>query len=380
MVSRRMEEGVMSEVFQEINESTIQIAHEVRLKNPNTQVLVVDKSKDQYTKIPLIEIVNFLNKNDVLVINDSSTIPSSLSGYYYGIPIELRLTNLISQNEEVKLIEELDFSQWQAIIYGFGTWREKTEDRFKFTNLSVGDIIYIGTLSAEITEIDPEFQFFIRLKFHSLDPTKSIINQLYSNGKPIQYSYLQEDLEIWDQQTIFAGFPLSVEPPSSAFQFSWSIVKKIQQKGVQIIPITHAAGISSTGDLELDKKLPLPEYYKISDSSAKHLNNAIESNKRIIALGTTVVRALESNWRLSEKKETNDKKIIPGLFSTNLKINEQNKPLLIKGIVSGLHIPCTSHYTLVQQFSTEELLLKSSNYAINEKLRFHEYGDLSFIF
>jgi hypothetical protein len=117
---------------------------------------------------------------------------------------------------------------------------------------------------------------------------------LYRDGRPVQYSYLEGPLALWDVQSAYAGPPVAVEPPSAGLLTSWRVLAALRQRGVIIEAVTHAAGLSSTGDGAIDAALPLPERFTIPARAALAIAEARRRRgARIVALGTSVVRAVE---------------------------------------------------------------------------------------
>ena len=131
---------------------------------------------------------------------------------------------------------------------------------------------------------------FISLAFEG-SPSQ-IWEGLARHGRPIQYSHIASALDVWDVWTPIAGPPVAFEPPSAGFALDWNTVAAIEARGAQFATLTHAAGISSTGDEELDRLLPLDEPYRIRLRLAGNPRNKRHGG-RVIAVGTTVVRALE---------------------------------------------------------------------------------------
>ena len=116
---------------------------------------------------------------------------------------------------------------------------------------------------------------------------------LASHGRPIQYSHMQTSLELWDVWTRIAGPPVAFEPPSAGFVLDWHVLSAIREHQAGFATITHAAGISSTGDEDLDRLLPFDEPYRISLMTVKAVERTRRCDGRVIAVGTSVVRALE---------------------------------------------------------------------------------------
>lgn len=339
---------------QKIDENGFRIATRSRMQRSDAKLLVVS------TNAILSKIVNdlpqFLNKGDVLVVNNSATIPASLLGHLGDISVELRLATNLHHDFN-------SFEEWRAIIFEADPMHLPTEMR-KIPVVSEGDLIYLSRyLTAEVIAVETDR--IIRIRFcntHSVP----LIRQLFKLGRPIQYSYMQDTLEVYDQQTIFAGPPASVEPPSAAFQFTWELVNRLKQKGVSVVPITHSAGISSTGSKEQDRLLPFEEKYHISEKAAIAINSAINSGKRVIALGTTVIRAVES--------AVVDGKAMAGTAFTTLKIDRQFRPQVITGIITGMHVPNESHIQILEAFS--DRVYEAYHMAKLDGFLWHEYGDV----
>lgn len=326
----------------------------------NSKMLVLGQSQEQQIQHEKFgDLINHLQKGDVLVMNSSATLPASFRGKLEtGQEVELRLAAFRgSQNGS--------FSKWAAISFGEGDWRWPTEKRGLPPTLSVGDRVEISkSLSAEITSVDKKHPRLLEIEFHS--PT--LIKDLYTSGKPIQYSYLEKDLEVWDQQSIFATSPLSVEAPSASFPFTWEQVLKLKAKGVEIIPLLHSAGISSSGDETLDSILPLKEYYEISQTHWSLITKAKQAGHQIVAVGTSVVRALESAalyQRLSGY--------------TSLVLSSDYSPEIVDALITGMHETGTSHAKLMEAFCGPELVRKIESEANEKYYRSHEYGDITFI-
>ncbi|OLD15436.1 MAG: hypothetical protein AUJ01_12175 [Acidobacteria bacterium 13_1_40CM_3_65_5] len=126
------------------------------------------------------------------------------------------------------------------------------------------------------------------------DGTPSAIwDGLARHGRPIQYAHVPMPLALWDVWTPIASLPAAFEPPSAGFALDWRSIRAMCERGIAFVTITHAAGISSTGDAELDRRLPFDEPYRIPEATAAAIWRTRAAGGRIVAVGTTVVRALE---------------------------------------------------------------------------------------
>ena len=336
-----------------------------RIKDQNAKLIVFNHNNRETTIefTSLRNLIHYLDKGDVVVVNDSGVIPASF-----------QMTHLQSQSSvEIRLVEHLgndqsDLSNWKAYIFGEGDWTIKTEDRPSPPELKIGDVFKLGSLEAVIVEISETYNQLIELQF--MTPF-NLWDEIYKYGHLIQYSYLQEELKLWDQQTIFSTRPLSVEAPSASFQLTWQLMFELLKKGVELVPITHAISLSSTGNQSLDEQLPFPEKYWISEDSANRINSAIQNGTKIIAFGTSVMRAIESSIV--------NGLVTPGKGRSTLIIDKLYKRSIFTGILTGMHIPGESHMKLLTNFIDRDLIEEGYSQAVQQGFLWHEYGDLSLI-
>src|SRR5258708_32356292 len=248
----------------------------------NAKVLIVDGRGD-IKEQARSELVNLLRPDDVVVANDAATLPASLFGRHSrtGRRIEVRLAGRDTLDE---------IRQFSAVVFGEGDFRTPTEDRSKPPALKRGDELELGPLRGTVVRL-LNHPRFILLQFEG--SLREIWEGLARHGRPIQYAHVQTPLAILDTWTPIAGPPVAFEPPSAGFVLDWSMLASMSARKIRFGTITHAAGLSSTGDPELDALLPFAEPYRIPRSTAFMIKQAQASHGRIIAIGTTVVRALE---------------------------------------------------------------------------------------
>jgi S-adenosylmethionine:tRNA ribosyltransferase-isomerase len=210
----------------------------------------------------------------------------------------------------------------------------------------------------------------VRLAFEgSLD---EIWEGIARHGRPIQYSHVATGLALWDVWTPIAGPPVAFEPPSAGFALDWNALASLKERGVRFATITHAAGISSTGDDGLDALLPFDEPYRIPRSTALAVNRARLRGGRVIAIGTTVVRALEHAAAL-------DGSVRAGTGLATGRIGSATRLRVVDAILSGTHEQGTSHFELLRAFAHEETLRRMDEEANALGYRTHEFGDSVFV-
>ena len=191
---------------------------------------------------------------------------------------------------------------------------------------------------------------------------------LASHGRPIQYSHLQTSVELWDVWTRIAGPPVAFEPPSAGFVLDWHVVSSIREHQARFATITHAAGISSTGAEDLDRLLPFDEPYHIPESTAQAVELTRQQHGRVIAVGTTVLRALED-------AATTDGHLRNGDGVATGRIGPTTRLKVVDGILSGTHEPGTSHYELLRAFLEDSTLRRTTEELDARGYRTHEFGD-----
>ena len=301
----------------------------------------------------------FLRKGDLLVANDAATLPASLSGVHTrtGAAVELRLAGRRSLAVD-------DVREFTAVLFGEGDHRTPTEHRALPPLVAPGDTFVLGPLRATVLQT-LDHPRLVRVKFAG-DPD-AIWAGIARHGKPVQYAHMREPLKLWDVWTRVASLPVAFESPSAGFVLDWSLLSELKAKGVGFATLTHAAGLSSTGDDLLDARLPLDEPYRIPVATVRAIEEAKARGGRVVALGTTVTRALEhaaSRGRLQAGAGVADQKIGP---DTRLAV--------VDAIVSGTHEPGTSHYELLRAFAGDDVLRAASAELEAHGYLTHEFGD-----
>jgi S-adenosylmethionine:tRNA ribosyltransferase-isomerase len=329
----------------------------------DARLMVVDASGEvahkRRTDFPAL-----VHSGDLVIANDAATLPASLSGTHLatGSPIELRLAGRRSLGSQ-------HIDTFTAVAFGAGDFRTPTESRPLPPPFSVGDALQLGPLHAVVREI-LEHPRLIEVRFEGSG--QEIWEGLARHGHPIQYSYLSAPLALWDTWTTIASRPVAFEAPSAGFLLDWRLVDSLRTRGATFATLTHAAGISSTGDVRLDAMLPLAEAYEIPLRTANAIDAAQRRGGRIIAVGTTVVRALEDS-------SPYDGCVRAGRAVATLKIGPLTRLRIVDALVTGQHEPGTSHYELLRAFQDDSVLRRAIEEAEMHAYRTHEFGDSLFI-
>jgi S-adenosylmethionine:tRNA ribosyltransferase-isomerase len=196
----------------------------------------------------------------------------------------------------------------------------------------------------------------------------AVLPYLLRHGEPIRYSYAARRWPLADYQTVFAQSPGSAEMPSAARPFSQAVVTELAARGVTIAPVTLHCGVSS---LEAGED-PYPEQYDVPAATARQVNLARQSGGRVIAVGTTVVRALET----AAAAPTGTSGIGPGAGWTSLVVTPDTGLRVVDGLLTGLHEPRSSHLRMLAAFHGLDLLSRCYEAALAGQYLWHEFGDV----
>ena len=316
------------------------------------RLLVIDPLTRRFGDYRIRELPQLFGPGDVLVVNDAATLPASLQ---VDPLLELRLVSA-----------EADGS-FRAIAFGAGDFRQATEQRGAPRPLREGERLRFGyDLEARVVHVDPQAARLVRLRFESSGA--AFWSALYRCGRPIQYSYANQPLQLWDVQNGYASRPWAFELPSAGHPLTFEALFEMEKRGAALTHVTHAASISSTGSAELDARLPLAERYEIGVEAARALTRARHEGGRIIAAGTSVVRALEGH---ADRHGS----VAAGTGETSLRLSGSYELRLVDGLLTGLHEPGTSHFELLEAFAPKQLLLRAVDHAARTGYLQHEFGD-----
>jgi len=301
-----------------------------------------------------------LRAGDLVVANDAATLPASLHGVHVrtNARLEVRLATRPSLDAD-------DVLHWTALMFGAGDWRTHTEDRPPPPALAPGDRLALGPLSATIVRT-LDHPRLVLLRFAATPAT--FWDGVARHGRPIQYAHLADDLAAWDVQTPIAGPPVAVEPPSAGFVIDWRTLGRLRERGVGFATLTHAAGLSSTGDPLLDTRLPLDEPYAIPSSTAHAIERARRAQRRVIAVGTTVVRALEHSV-------TRHGRVAAGAGVADNRIAKGEALQVVDALLTGTHEAGSSHFELLRAFTSDATLERAMSALDAGGFRTHEFGD-----
>jgi S-adenosylmethionine:tRNA ribosyltransferase-isomerase len=189
---------------------------------------------------------------------------------------------------------------------------------------------------------------------------------LADHGQPITYGYVSGRYPLADYQTVFATEPGSAEMPSAARPFTTELVVRLLMRGIAVAPVVLHAGVSSPEAHEA----PLSERFEVPESTARLVNVTRASGGRIVAVGTTVTRALETTT-------ARDGTVTAAAGWTDLVLSQKRPTRVVTGLVSGLHPPEASHLLLLEAVAGPSLVAEVYQAAVRQQYRWHEFGDSS---
>jgi S-adenosylmethionine:tRNA ribosyltransferase-isomerase len=325
------------------------------LRKSAERLLVIDVTRGELRDGFVTSLAAHARPGDLWVLNDAATLPASLAGHVHDRGVELRLA------------AETDRG-WRAVLFGEGSWRDDTDHRPAPPHVEAGDTISLGgSLSARVLAIDPRSPRLLEVSFEPRGD--AFWRALYAVGRPIQYSYLAREMQLGEMSTAYAARPWSVELPSAGRPLSIDRLASLRKRGAEIVTLTHAAGLSATGDRAIDAILPLPERYEIPEATARAIARAKRDRRRIVAVGTSTTRALEGS------AITNEGVVRAGVAETDLILGPHTRRRVVDALLTGAHDPTSSHYSLLAAFAPMGLLAQAVARSDELGYLIHELGD-----
>lgn len=305
----------------------------------------------QFTQLP-----EFLKRGDVIVVNTSATINASLPARRDGSTVRLHLSTQLSPTRWVVELRRiavkgsaplLDATAGEELELPAGG-KARLIEPWAITNHPLGS----GH----------------RLWIAELDVPNGAMEYTWRHGEPIRYSYVPKAWPLSYYQTMFAREPGSAEMPSAGRALTARVVAALTQRGVRVAAVTLHTGVSS---LETGEN-PYPERYRVSSETADALNAARRKGGRIIAVGTTVVRALET-------VASDDGALRADEGWTEHVVSPDHPPRAVDGIITGLHAPNATHLAMLEAFTGRERLVRAYEAALGGGYLWHEFGDAHLI-
>jgi S-adenosylmethionine:tRNA ribosyltransferase-isomerase len=313
----------------------------------SSRLLVVDKKSGEVKHEHFRDIKKYLKKGDCLVINDTKVIPARIFGTREGFKGKI----------EVLLLKRKDSDIWEALV--------KPGKKCK-----IGTVIDFSELKGEIIDIIEDGNRLIKFSYNGI--FEEVLDRIGQMPLP---PYINHELKDKNRyQTVYAKYDGSAAAPTAGLHFTKELLKELEEMGVNIAYVTLHVGLGTFRPVKveniLDHKMH-SEYYVVSKETANLVNKTKQAGNRVICVGTTSCRTIESateNGKLMAKSDWTSIFIYP---SYEFKITD--------GLITNFHLPSSTLIMLVSAFMGREKTLEVYKEAVREKYRFFSFGDASMI-
>lgn len=315
-----------------------------------SRLMILDKKTGEVSHKHFFDIIDYLNPGDTLVLNDTKVLPARLIGEKVSTKAVI----------EVLLLKNVEGDTWECLV--------KPARR-----IHVGDVVSFGEglLKLTCSEIKDEGIRVFTASFNGI--FYELLEKLGTMPLP---PYIHEKLEDKDRyQTVYAKEIGSAAAPTAGLHFTEELLEKIKEKGINIVYLTLHVGLGTFRPVKVEdvtKHKMHSEFYSLSKSVADTLNKTRENGKRIIAVGTTSTRTLETVYqKFGEFRED--------AGFTDIFIYPGKEVKSIDGLITNFHLPKSTLIMLVSAIAGRDNILNAYNIAVKEKYRFFSFGDAMFI-
>jgi len=303
----------------------------------------LDRGEIVHGRFPQLPL--FLRAGDLLVVNESATIPAALSARSSdGATFALHVSTKLPGGLWVVEPRETSVQPGEAFALLGGGLAQLLAPHQDSRRLWIARLEFPG---AKAPALHDPYEYFAQW------------------GKPIKYKYVRGEWPIDAYQTMFAATPGSAEMPSAARPFTPEIVRAVRERGVEIAPILLHTGVASP---ERDE-VPGEEYFSVSAETAQAVRRAKADGGRVVAVGTTVVRALESALDGSGRS-------IAAQGWTDLVITAQRGLRVVDGLLTGFHEPRSTHLAMLEAVAGADTIARAYRAALEARYLWHEFGDV----
>ena len=318
-------------------------------KRDEARMMVLDKKTGEICDKYFYNVIDYLNPGDVLVMNDTRVIPARLFGHRDGK----------DESIEVFLLHNIEGKKWEVLVRPGKKMKIGTE------------VIFSDELSAKVIDIKEDGNRVVEFSYEGI--FNEILDKLGNVPLP---PYIKEKLKDPEEyQTVYSKNPGSVAAPTAGLHFTKDLLKKIEEKGIKLAFLTLNVGLGTFRPVNeediADHKMH-SEFYTLNKETAEIINEAKKNNKKIIAVGTTSIRTLESVYEkcgeIREDSGWTDIFIYPGF-----------EYKVVDSVITNFHLPKSTLIMLVAAFTSKDIILNAYNYAVKEKYRFFSFGDCMLI-
>lgn len=335
-----------------------------------SRMLLLDRASGEWRDAGFRELPDLLHGDELLVFNNARVVPARLFGRRAGVhsqpPSRATAREHLSGTVEVFLTRRQSEDVWQALVR-------------PGRKLAVGERVIFGAgeLQAEITS---RGELGLRtVRFSSLDgsPVAQHLDRLGHVPLP---PYIQREDENADReryQTTFAKRPGAVAAPTAGLHFSREILERIREKGIESCELTLEVGLGTFQPIHsetLEGHVMHGETYEIPEHAARRISAARRAGRTILAIGTTVVRALEDSALLASEQGAGEL-LLPGRFEGRIFITPGHRFRIVDALLTNFHLPRSTLLALVCAFAGRDHVLAAYRHAVESNYRFYSYGD-----
>jgi S-adenosylmethionine:tRNA ribosyltransferase-isomerase len=299
------------------------------------------------------DLPDHLHPGDVLVVNTSATVAAEVDASLHDEPVVLHVAHTLDDRDRVVELRTAP-DAGRAVL-----------------DAGPGDVVRVGAARLVLREPwptgRPSSPTGVGNRLWRATVRGDLDRQLAWNGRPIAYGYLDERYPLGAYQTVFGIRPGSAEMASAGRPFTHSLVTRLVSSGITFAPVTLHTGVSSQEAGEA----PGPEWFEVPPSSARAINSARADGGRVIAVGTTATRAVESSVR--------GRHVVAGRGWTERVVTPADPPRVVDGLVTGWHDPMASHLLLVEAVAGPALTQAAYDAAVAEGYLWHEFGDAALL-
>ena len=316
----------------------------------SSRLMLLDKNTGEISHRIFHEITSFLRAGDCLVINDTKVIPARLLGQKEGT----------GANIEILLLKRKENDVWETLVKPGKKCRPGA--RILFGN---------GELKAEILEILPDGNRHVRFYYDGI--FEEVLDRLGQMPLPPYITHQLKDKNRY--QTVYAKYEGSAAAPTAGLHFTRELLGQIEEMGVNIARVTLHVGLGTFRPVKVDNVLDHhmhSEFYQVTEAAAEMINHTRKEGGRIISVGTTSTRTLES-------AASDDGMVHAGSGDTDIFIYPGYKFKVIDGLITNFHLPESTLLMLVSALAGREHVLRAYREAVKERYRFFSFGDAMFI-
>ena len=344
---------VTADFFYDLPEELI--AQHPMAQRDQSRLMVLDREKGTIEHKTFCDIIDMLNEGDVLVVNDSKVIPARIYGHVEGRP---------EANIELLLLKHRELDTWETLV--------KPGKRAKIgSKLVFGD----GLLRGEIVDILEEGNRIIKFDYDR-EANENIYSILHKIGLMPLPPYITERLEDSSRyQTVYANKEGSAAAPTAGLHFTEELLERIQKKGVKLAKVMLHVGLGTFRPVKVENindHVMHTEFFSVSPESAEIINTAKANGGRVICVGTTSCRTLES--------ASDDTGLVHAMEGdTGIFIYPGYKFKAVDALITNFHLPESTLLMLVSALYDKDSIMKAYGVAVEEKYRFFSFGDAMFI-